>query len=62
MGHFKYQDIVYYYWNIYEWMADTLQRMIPQARASFYKDLNTYISHINTAESVKLKWQALHHD
>ncbi|ONI47441.1 hypothetical protein AN643_04440 [Candidatus Epulonipiscioides saccharophilum] len=62
MGHFKYQDIVYYYWNIYEWMADTLQRMIPQARASFYKDLNTYISHINTAESVKLKWQALHNN
>lgn len=60
MGNYVYQDIVYYYWNIFEWMADTLQRMVPQARAAFYADLNTYIADINTAENVKKKWQELH--
>ena len=60
MGCYEYQDIVYYYWNIYEWMTDTLQRMTPQARTAFYSDLNAYISDINTAENVKRKWQELH--
>lgn len=59
MGSYEYQDIVYYYWNIYEWMSDTLQRMTPQARSMFYADLNAYISDINTAENVKKLWQEL---
>lgn len=60
MGNYNYQDIVYYYWNIFEWMSDTLQRMTPLARKNFYSDLNNYISDINTAEIVKIKWQELH--
>lgn len=60
MGSYSYQDITYYYWNIYEWVADTLQRMTPKARSNFYYDLNSYISDINTAESVKKEWQELH--
>ncbi len=60
MGSYEYQDIIYYYWNIYEWVCDTLQRMTFDARSSFYEDLNAYISDINTAETVKKLWLKLH--
>lgn len=60
MGSYEYQNIIYYYWNIYEWTADTLQRMTSSARISFYEDLNNYISDINTSESVKNLWRKLH--
>ena len=60
MGSYSYQDITYYYWNIYEWVADTLQRMTPTARNNFYYDLNSYITDINTAEAVKKEWHDLH--
>lgn len=60
MGSYEYQDIIYYYWNIYEWVCGTLQRMPFAARSSFYSDLNNYISDINTSETVKKLWLELH--
>ena len=60
MGSYEYQDIIYYYWNIYEWVCDTLQRMTSKARSSFYTNLNNYISDINTSETVKKLWLKLH--
>lgn len=53
-------NIIYYYWNIYEWVCDILQRMTFGARSSFYEDFKTYISNINTAETVKKLWLKLH--
>ena len=60
IGRFAYQDIMYYFWDIFEWISDTLQRMTPSGRIGFYSDLNTYIADINTAETVKILWRKLH--
>ncbi|UZT81513.1 hypothetical protein [Caproicibacterium sp. BJN0003] len=60
LGSYAYQNIMYYYWDIYEWVSDTLQRMTQGGRIAFYNDLNTYIEDINTAEKVKKLWYELH--
>lgn len=60
LGRFAYQDIMYYFWDIYEWISDALQRMSLSGRIGFYSDLNNYIADINTAETVKKLWQKLH--
>ena len=62
LGSYEYQDILYYYWDIFEWISSTLQRMTKNARIGFYNDLNSYINNINTAESVKILWNKLHKD
>lgn len=60
LGSYKYQDVIYYYWDIYEWMCFMLQRMTAEARSMYYTLLNSYIAEINTAESVKTLWLQLH--
>ncbi len=59
MGYYEYRDIIYRYWNIYEWITYTLERMIPSARNDFYERLNCYINNINTEEEVKILWKEL---
>lgn len=60
LGRYAYQNIVYYYWDIYEWLSNTLQRMTPEGRKGFYMLLNSYINETNTSESVKKLWKKLH--
>lgn len=60
LGRYTYQNIIYYYWDIYEWLANTLQRMTPDGRKAFYMMLNGYINDTNTAETVKKLWKQLH--
>lgn len=60
LGSYAYQDIMYYYWDIFEWIANTLQRMTNEGRIGFYFNLNSYIDDINTSESVKKLWKDLH--
>lgn len=60
LGSYSYKDVTYYYWDIYEWIANTLQRMTVDGRVGFYLNLNTYISDMNTSESVKKLWKELH--
>lgn len=60
LGSFSYQKVCYYFWDIFEWIANTLQRMTAEGRVALYMNLNSYISEINTAETVKLLWQSLH--
>jgi len=62
LGSYRYQDVIYYYWNIYEWVCLMLQRMTNGARSDYYRLLNSYIADINTAETVKQLWQSLHSD
>ena len=59
LGYYKYNDLVYYYWDIFEWIANTLQRMTDDGRVGFYLDLNSYIDDINTSISVKKLWKGL---
>ena len=60
MGLYKHQDMIYYYWNIYEWIEYALEHMIPSARDSFYQKFNNYVKNPNTHEKVKLLWRKLH--
>lgn len=60
LGSYIYNDVVYYFWDIYEWIANTLQRMNNEGRYGFYLELNDYIDDINTAETVKNLWRRLH--
>lgn len=60
LGSYVYQDMMYYYWDIFEWYANTLQRMTADARIGFYLNLNAYINDFNTAERVKKLWRELH--
>ena len=60
LGSYAYQDILYYFWDIYEWMSNMLQRMTNEGRMGFYLNLNSYIDDINTSENVKKLWKKLH--
>lgn len=60
LGHYIYQNIIYYYWDIFEWMANTLQHMTSEGRTMFYLMLNSYINEPNTSEAVKRLWGELH--
>ncbi len=59
MGSYEYQDVIYHYWDIYEWITYTLEHMIPSARNMFYQKLNEYINNPNTHEKVKVLWKQL---
>ena len=59
MGSFEYKDVIYHYWNIYEWITYTLEHMIPSARNTFYHKLNDYINNPNTHKKVKVLWKQL---
>ena len=59
-GNYVYQDIIYYFWDIFEWVSSMLQRMTGSAREAYYCLLNAYIDDINTARSVKELWRELH--
>lgn len=60
LGSYTHQNITYYYWDIYEWIANTLQQMTTDGRREFYLDLKSYIDDINTSETVKKEWKRLH--
>lgn len=60
LGYFQYRDMTYYYWDIFEWMSSTLQRMTRESRKYFHEALNSYINEVNTAEDVKILWKELH--
>lgn len=60
LGSYAYQNIQYYFWDIFEWIANVLQRMTNKGREDFYSELNGYIDSFNTAEKVKKLWQKLH--
>ena len=59
IGSVEYQDVRYYFWNIYEWIASMLQRMSDDGKELFSVSLNGYINDINTAEAVKIEWRKI---
>lgn len=60
LGKFVYQDVVYYFVEIYEWIWFQLLKMPSESRHLFYELLNKYISHPNTSEDVKNLWRSIH--
>jgi len=59
-GIYEYQDVRYYFLNIYEWIPLLLIQMTPSSRRSFHSRLNDYIDHPDTDEKVKRTWNNLH--
>lgn len=60
LGRYPYQNVTYYFWDIFEWTANMLQRLTPEGRKVFHTMLNNYINDTNTSESVKQLWKKLH--
>lgn len=60
MGEYLYKGVYYRYWNIFEWLSFTLQHTLADGREMFYSKLNSYISDINTSQTVKECWKKLH--
>lgn len=60
LGTIDYQNIRYYFWDIYEWVVSMLQRMTDEGKEFFLLDLNSYINDVNTAEAVKVEWRKIH--
>lgn len=60
LGYYEYQDVIYRYWDIFEWVSNILQMMIPKGRIDFYQELSSYVDDINTAASVKKIWKNFH--
>lgn len=59
-GSVEYQDVKYYFWDLYEWIASMLQRMPDEGKELFSIDLNGYINDVNTSEVVKVEWRKIH--
>lgn len=53
-------SITYYFWDIFEWIAMTLQHTTSDGRVTFYSELNEYISEVSTAKKVKELWKDIH--
>lgn len=56
----KYQDILYYFVDIFEWVREKLLFMKLESRAKFYTDLASRINDINTSEKVKRYFSEWH--
>lgn len=55
-----FKSITYQFLDIYQWITSAISRLAPKNRIQFYKDLNDYISDINSSEKVKAFWKGLH--
>ncbi len=60
LGQYRYRDVVYFFWDIFEWVAMVLQQMPSDGRRMFYLLLNSHVNDMNTAEKVKRLWRDLH--
>jgi hypothetical protein len=60
LGKFIYQDVIYYFVDIYEWIMLQLIRMPNDSKILFYKLLNDYVNNSNTSEVVKVLWRDMH--
>lgn len=60
LGSIDHQNVRYYFWNIYEWVASMLQKMPDEGKEFFLHSLNCYINDVNISEAVKIEWHKLH--
>jgi hypothetical protein len=59
LGRLEYQDMIFHYVDIYEWIVAQLLRMTTDARAMFFEQLQVYVTDKNTSVNVKLAWSRL---
>lgn len=60
LGTAKYQDMFYYFVDVFEWMQEKLLFMTIESRGKFYTNLVAHINEINTSEKVKLYFSEWH--
>lgn len=60
LGSAKYQDVVYYFIDIYEWIKERLLFMPAEIRSKFYEDFVRHINQIGTSEGVKRYFSEWH--
>jgi hypothetical protein len=60
LGTVKYQDLIYYFVDIFEWMQEKLLFMTIESRGEFYKTLVSHINEVNTSEKVKKYFSEWH--
>jgi hypothetical protein len=59
LGKVEYQDVTYFFVEIYEWIAGQLLRMPADARLGFHSRFADYVSDPNTSEKLKRAWAQL---
>jgi hypothetical protein len=59
LGRTQFEDTVYHFMDIFEWIMGQLLRMTPAARFQFHAALHEYISDPNTSEKAKHCWTQL---
>lgn len=62
LGKFEYQDMIFHFIDIYEWINAQLLRMRESGRLVFFQKLQSYINDHNTAVIVKAIWQELNNN
>lgn len=60
IGISKYQDIIYYFIDIFEWISNQLVFMNNSSRMDFYADLVVHVNHFNSSEKVKKYFSKWH--
>lgn len=59
LGRLDYQDIIFHFVDIYEWIIAQLLRMTTDARANFFTKIQNYVNDKNTASKVKIAWATI---
>lgn len=60
LGKYVFNDIIYYFVNIFEWIFLHLLRMPNESKLLFYNELHEYIKNPNTSAKVKNLWRSMH--
>lgn len=62
IGMTKYQDIIYYFVDVFAWTQERLLFMPATGRAKFYSDLAAHVNQLNTSEKVKRYFSEWHRE
>lgn len=60
LGTAKYQDLLYYFVDIFDWVQEKLLFMTIESRGKFYEALAAHINQVNTSEKVKKYFSEWH--
>ncbi|MFZ2522059.1 MAG: hypothetical protein WAX44_00345 [Minisyncoccia bacterium] len=58
----QYQELAYYFINIYDYIQSAILFLTPQGRKFFYEELTVYVNNTNTAEKMKKYFKQWHSD
>lgn len=62
LGALEYEDLMYWFIDIEEWILQQLLFLTPDGRKRFYQELTDHVNNINTSEKVKLYFANWHRE